>query len=226
MARISQINKLKRVAFSFMACLAVTACAQRVGPAASPTLVTPSLLSHSERPRDLLTINSLAVLPPHFDPRARSAESLAPSFYDDLERAAQEHVELALAPSQEVRAAVSRASGRSNALALGKELGADAVLRTEILRYVTREGSAVGATQGAAVDFAMTMVRVSDGKEVWRASYHFEDQPLSENLFKIRQRFGGSEGAGWRSAQALLQDGFRQAFREFSDKRFAEFSAR
>lgn len=223
-------NVLKRVLFfiSLLACC--SACQNTSGPAAEHALVTPSLLAQSQMPRDLLKINSLAILPPEIDERVTYPEGWPATVFEELDRAAHEQLDLQLIPSKDVRNAMSaQAPGDTmpsdRLQKLGKQVGADGVLRTRVLKYVQREGSAVGADVPAGVDFTMALSRVSDGKQVWEASYHFQDAALSENLFKVKDRLRNGMGPGWRTADDLLASGFRSAFGDFSAKRQAQFAS-
>lgn len=221
---------MKRMLFLIPLLICLAACQQTSGPTSQPSLVTPSLLAQSQMPRDLLKINSLAILPPEIDSRVTYPDGWPASVFEELDRAAHEQLDLQLIPSKDVRSAI-KANGARDALApdaivkLGKQVGADGVLYTRLLRFVEREGSAVGATVPAGVDFTMTLSRVSDGKQVWEASYHFQDAALSDNLFKVQNRLHDGHGAGWRTADDLLSNGFRSALSDFSSKRQAQFSS-
>ena len=228
--RIAWSKELKRILFLSVLVALGLACQKTSGPAAPNLFVTPNLLAESEAPRDLLRINSLAILPPQIDPRVQYAEGWPASVFSELNHAAREQLDLSLVPPSDVSAKL-KASGAHEPMApadlmkIGKSVGADGVLSTTVLRYVDRVGSAVGATTPAGVDFSMSLARVSDGKEVWTASYHFQDAALTENLFKVKERMNNGQGPGWRSANDLLTSGFRSALGDFSSKRMAQFSA-
>ncbi len=199
-------------------------CGQGSQPSLSPAITTPALIAESETPRELLGINSILIAAPIFDPRARSASGGQNRILAQLEQAAREQMDVQLIDAESARVAASKATSDDSARAVARQFGGDAVLRTTILRYTERQGSAVGATQPAGVDFSMRLLRSSDGKTVWTASYHFQDEFLSQNLFKARQRFSSEAGVGWRSAQDLLADGFRSALSQLSSRRIEQFS--
>lgn len=221
---------MKRVLILLAITAALGACQIPAEPARQHALTTPNLISRAELPRDLLSINSVAILPPDVDPRADAVRRARYSLVEDLYAAAQEQLDLTIAPADQMQKVLGPAFGAARhesaaALSAGKKLGSDAVLSTKILKFVNREGSAVGASTPAAVDFSMSLLRVSDGKEVWSASYHFQDASLTENLFKVEERFNNGRGPGWRSAADLLSNGFRSALKDFSSQRFAQFSS-
>jgi hypothetical protein len=220
---------LKRVTIFCVTALILCACENFRAATEPQPLVTPNLLAKSEAPRDLLTINSLAILPPEVDARADDSRTAAADVSGELAQAAQEQLDLYVVPSADTNAAVKAAkSGKTLArpemLAAGRKVGADAVLMTRLLRFTQRSGSAVGVSAPAGIDFAMGMYRVRDGKEVWQATYHYQDEALTDNLFKVRERFRDGKGPGWRSAEDLLADGFRAALKDFSSKRVAQFA--
>jgi hypothetical protein len=100
---------------------------------------------------------------------------------------------------------------------------ADAVLKTELLRFEDRQGSAVGGDP-AIVSFRMTLQAVPSGAEVWGAQYFYRQEAVSENLLRIKERIGPAGlGAGWRSAQDLFQRGVQEALQDFSNRREQRF---
>jgi len=111
-------------------------------------------------------------------------------------------------------------SGRSNRLTYAG-LGTDGVIVTKILRFEEREGSRLGVDRPARVHLELSLVRVSDSKKVWEGSFHHDDKPLSENLFKIRE----SRGEGWLTARELIAKGFQQIIKDLSAERRAAFSS-
>lgn len=219
-------NGLKRIPFLIALCAA--GCMSTRVPSHKPVaqhgVVTPSLLSHAAAPKDLLSVNSIVIAPPQFDRRSQEAERSQDRIFNELQQAAREQSNIEVASGPELDALLKTRKAAQDWRAVAKRVGSDAVLSTTILKFVEREGSAVGATTPAAVNFTMSLNRASDGKEVWSASYHFQDDFLSENLFKVRQRFQEGKGPGWRSARDLLAEGFRSAFQELATRRFEQFS--
>jgi hypothetical protein len=87
----------------------------------------------------------------------------------------------------------------ARARALGKAVGADAVLFGTVFRYSERVGGEYGAKEPAAVGFALQLVSVSSDKILWKGSFEQTQEPLSANLFNWWQFWKG--GPKWFSAQ-------------------------
>lgn len=100
---------------------------------------------------------------------------------------------------------------------------ADGILKTEIVQYRDRQGSAIGG-EPATVSFRMSVVSASDRTTVWDAQYFYRQEPLSENLLKLGDRLGATgSGAGWISGHGLLQRGFSAALEDFNRRREQQF---
>ena len=155
----------------------------------------------------------------------RQAEALAPAVNGKLEDVVRREVDLdvvAASPEpQMVRSGISPVGGW---LKKAKAAGADAILVTRLQTYREREGSAVGAEQGAKVAFNMSVFRVGDGEELWRATYYYEDVALAENVFRLAERDERFEGNGWLSANRILLRGFEEAMQDLTRQRAAAFS--
>ncbi len=91
----------------------------------------------------------------------------------------------------------------------GKDLDADAILYGKLYRFRERVGSAYSAKTPASVAFSLILVRVSDGRVLWRYSFDETQQALTENLFNWR--FYKTEGMRWVTAEELASYGIRQA---------------
>ena len=99
----------------------------------------------------------------------------------------------------------------------------DAVLKTEIVTFKDRSGSLVGG-EPATVAFTMTVSRISDQAELWRANYFYRQEALSDNWLKIGERFGSDgTGPGWRSGRELLDRGISSAIEDFATRREQQF---
>lgn len=102
---------------------------------------------------------------------------------------------------------------------------ADGVLRTEIVQFQDRQGSAIGG-EPATVSFRMTVVSLSGKETVWDAQCFYRQEPLSDNLLKLGDRLGAAgSGAGWVSGHGLLQRGIRAAIEDFNRRREQQFLA-
>jgi hypothetical protein len=77
------------------------------------------------------------------------------------------------------------ANERRLVAALGRRLGADAVLVGTLYRYRERVGLTYSADTPAAVTFDLLLLESASGRVVWSRSFDEEQQPLSDNLLKI-----------------------------------------
>lgn len=102
---------------------------------------------------------------------------------------------------------------------------ADGILKTEIVQYQDRQGSAIGG-EPATVSLRMSVVSSSGNSVVWDAQYFYRQEPLTDNLLKLGDRLGTSgSGAGWISGPGLLQRGFTAALEDFNRRREQQFLA-
>lgn len=101
-----------------------------------------------------------------------------------------------------------RAPTSQEALAVGRALHADAVVRGEVKVFDERIGTELAAKRPAHVIFAAELTRMSDGAAVWQAEFAEQQQSLSENLWKLPEfvRAGGT----WVRAGELAQIGASQ----------------
>lgn len=101
-----------------------------------------------------------------------------------------------------------RAPTAPEALAVGKLVRADAVVRGEVKVFEERIGTELAAKRPAHVIFAVELVRLSDGVTVWQGEYAEQQQSLSENLWNLPGfvRAGGT----WVRAGELAQLGATQ----------------
>lgn len=94
------------------------------------------------------------------------------------------------------------------AVAVGRALRADAVVRGQVKVFDERIGSELAAKRPAHVIFAAELVRMTDGASVWQAEYSEQQQSLSENLWNLPGfvRAGGT----WVRAGELSEIGASQ----------------
>ena len=101
--------------------------------------------------------------------------------------------------------------------------GVDALLTTALVEYEEVEGSSVGG-EPATVSFVMGVVSLPDGKEVWRGTYFFRQEPLTNNWLRLGERVSrDGSGVGWRSARAELERGLAGALSDFGNRRTEQF---
>ncbi len=107
----------------------------------------------------------------------------------------------------EVRAATDLL-GR--AVALGKQVGADAVIFGRVFRFQKRVGTDYGVTQPASVWFELAVVDVASGDTIWRDEFDQTQQPLSSNLLNWWMFW--RSGPRWMSAGELAGVGVERMF--------------
>jgi TolB-like protein len=101
-----------------------------------------------------------------------------------------------------------RAPTAEEALAVGRALRADAVVRGQVKVFEERIGSELAAKRPAHVIFAAELVRMTDGALIWQGEYAEQQQSLSENLWNLPGfvRAGGT----WVRAGELTEIGAGQ----------------
>jgi len=104
----------------------------------------------------------------------------------------------------------------SRARALGKEVGANAVLFGTVSRYVERVGAEYGAQHPAAVAFTLKLLSVASGQIIWSGSFDQTQQPLSTNLFNWWQFWRG--GPRWFTAQEFTVLGVEHVLRDLAQR--------
>lgn len=160
----------------------------------------------------------LAVLPldegPEVKPAATPQEDGAAIVTAQIYRVLSEQTEFRFAPdlsvvdtlgTPELRAARGRVE---RAVALGKALGAEVVLTGVVTRFSPRIGTAFGASQGASVAFALSLVEVASGEVVWQGSYDQTQEALATNFLDVFLFW--QSGARWLTANELAGIGVEQ----------------
>ncbi|NPA48669.1 MAG: hypothetical protein GXO20_01685 [Thermodesulfobacteria bacterium] len=94
---------------------------------------------------------------------------------------------------------------------IGKRLGVDAVLYGKVFRYREREGTGFAVVRPASVAFALILVRVSDGRVIWRGWFDETQKPLSENVLSLKL-YGKIR---WLTAKELAERGLEKVLEEF-----------
>jgi len=176
---------------------------------AARTVAAP-LTSHVARGELLKGINSLEIAMPVL-PSGISRSLSHEDARAMVTRTAREVLTLKLLDAQSAREISARR--------------ADGILKTEIVQYQDRQGSAIGG-EPATVSLRMSVVSSSDNFVVWDAQYFYRQEPLTDNLLKLGDRLGTSgSGAGWISGPGLLQRGFTAALEDFNRRREQQFLA-
>lgn len=95
----------------------------------------------------------------------------------------------------------------------GVELGVDGVLVGYVYRFRERQGYPYSVKKPASVAFDIHLVRVSDGRIVWRASFDKTQTSLMENLFQLSSFF--KLGGKWATAAELATEGVKEMLKTF-----------
>jgi hypothetical protein len=91
---------------------------------------------------------------------------------------------------------------------MGKSVKADALLVGTIYRFRQRVGSALGADSPASVAFALELIRVADGRVIWRRPFDQTQQSLDQNLLNVGKFF--KRGGKWITAEDLASEGLKE----------------
>ncbi len=93
---------------------------------------------------------------------------------------------------------------------IGRDLGVDFVLLSFLYRFEERIGSSLGVEKAASVGFDLHLYRIRDGKMVWQERFDETQQPLSEDLLKLRSFV--RRKASWLKAEELAGVGMDEIF--------------
>ncbi len=96
---------------------------------------------------------------------------------------------------------------------VGRELEVQGVVVGHLYRFRERKGVAYTVEQPASVAFDLHLVRVSDGKIVWRAQFDKTQGSLMEDLLQIAA-FLRQKGR-WVTAAELAEEGMEEVLRTF-----------
>lgn len=206
---------------------ALAACSPRPQGGANPRpFVNPALLAEVADPAALARVSSVVIAPVTVDGRAQiESTNAARPLFDEVTSAigGQMNAELFADPRQYSVHDFQSREGARRAYQIASEKRATAVLLTDVHRYVERDGSRLGANEPAEIGFTMTLSDTATRQPLWKASYFYRDQPLSENLLRLPQQV---KNPGWQSAHALLIEGLKVAARDLAERRSNAFSVR
>jgi hypothetical protein len=116
-----------------------------------------------------------------------AAQSLSAQIYSQAELAGGWEV----VPEEDVTGAMqklpptTRGNLDANALALAREVSADAVLYGTVHKYEDRVGYSYAASQPASVAFTLFFADLNSKQIIWRAQFAKTQESLSQNAFNI-----------------------------------------
>lgn len=96
---------------------------------------------------------------------------------------------------------------------LGAQMKADYVLWGHIFRFQERIGKTYGVEKPASVAFDLHLVKVKEGKLVWRAHWDHTQKTLSENLLEIDAFI--KRNMRWVTAEELSLQGLKEMLKNF-----------
>lgn len=154
-------------------------------------------------------------------PVARHVPEVAPVHLDaaleqDLVGAKQQFVPAKMAASCAKSAPRGDEPGRLGTLRsyvnIGKCAGADYVVVPMVIDWRERDGSEIGATKPASVDFVLYLIDVRTGAMV--RNFHFDEtqQSLVSNILDAKKFV--SRNGRWLSAMELAQEGLKKGIAE------------
>ena len=172
-------------------------------------------INQEEGANELVAINSIGFLPTQ--PASITVEPSDTKTMEQLKAGAQtidtllvdyfrDHKYVQLISQTELESLQALQAGNPLYMAreAGRQLGYDAVMVTEVMRYQTRTGSAYGVESPASVAFSFKLLAVGSGRVVWSGDFDQTQQPLFENILKSRTT---GSGFRWLSAPELTQAG-------------------
>jgi len=211
--------------FGIFLSLVTSGCApadRRLKPFSAPALNT-----KVTTPRALIDINSVLLLPVRFDVNTRhlAGSEIAGSLYKNLETVALNQLDIEVISGKEVPLAGEMPERLTPALLreYASISHADSLLLTQLHSYYDKVGTQFSASQPALVDFSMALFHVESESYVWRATYHFRDQALSENLFRLQENLYAKRGPRWMNALEIWRHGLELALRDLALERTRAF---
>jgi hypothetical protein len=100
-------------------------------------------------------------------------------------------------------------------VAVGRALGADAVLGGFIYRFQDRTGHDYGVAEAASVAFDLHLIRVLDGRIQWSGRVDETQQPLSNNIYNIKKFI--NRGGKWVTSRQMARGGLKSLIADMPD---------
>jgi TolB-like protein len=184
-----------------------------------------SLELHSVRAIRTIKVHRVAVMPLIDHPNATgepiedgAAESITADVWGRVTLISGWEV----VPESDVRGVMQQmppttlANMQDNAMKLGREVSADAVIYGTVTRYQERVGSDYAAKSPAAVAFALHLVDMHNGVVLWTARYARQQEALTQNIFNVGN-FLANRGR-WVRAHDLAERGVNEALDDLKSK--------
>ena len=97
----------------------------------------------------------------------------------------------------------------------GAAIDVDAILMGYLFHFKERVGTSYSVESPASVSFSLFMVRVTDGRIVWRGIFEETQQSLSENILKIGTFI--KRKARWVTAREMAAEGLETLISTFPE---------
>ncbi len=97
--------------------------------------------------------------------------------------------------------------------AMGIQLNADYMLWGSVFNYQERKGTAYGVQQPASVTMDLHLLKVKDGKLVWRAQWAETQKSLTENLLEVDSFF--KRKMRWVTVEEMSRLGLEEMLKDF-----------
>lgn len=104
---------------------------------------------------------------------------------------------------------------KARAVALGKDVSADAVIFGTVSRFDERVGTEWGATSPASVSFDLRVVYVASGEVLWEGGFDRTQAPPRSNLLTFWMFW--RDGPHWLSARELTAQGMEKLLKGMTD---------
>lgn len=213
------VQKNVRKPVSFTCCtlmLLLAGCSGYSATGGPGRLVPVALTTEVFTPYDFSQVRDVVLLPIRGAALNRQPELVASELNSRLIRILDLHTSLAIRNTTESEmvssalAELKQDSLLARAIELNRILDSDGVFYASVSKYVTEDRI---RSQPAAVAFRVWFLPRGAAKAAWEATYKFSEQPLSENLFRMKQAL--EDGLRYKSTMQLSERGFRALAKEF-----------
>lgn len=118
---------------------------------------------------------------------------------------------------------IKNVKAESNTAKLSAQGKYDATLEFTLIRYQANIGSAIGSARPASINLDAQLRSAQNNQVIWRSTYAYSDQALSENLLAVRSRPNGI--GQWSAINALFTLAVHTLTKELSSVRREAFLA-
>jgi hypothetical protein len=212
------MNARPGIAALMSVCLLAAACSMRQVPIIGGPA---DLRSESVRSIKTVVVHRIAVMPviEARDPTDKTAPPIADGAAEAV--SAELYSQMAIeggweiVPDGDVARAMQKlppttpGNEQDNALALGRDVSADAVLYGTVERYTERVGVDYAAASPAAVTFTLHLIDATSKQVIWSASFAKSQKALTDNMTNLVS-FVQNQGR-WVRAHEIAMQGVKEA---------------